>query len=185
MYKYDDPAAVDSRGIVFYGCGLAANRMDASLPLLGPCGGAGLYDARLLRDVRATFGEIFDATFFCYAEDTDLALRARALGYRANYVDSARVLHKGSMTSGGADSDTVMYFGLRNSFLTLIQAMPSGFFLRYFHKIILLLACIVLKYARQRRLNLLWRVLRDVVRALPRAFAKRRRRVRAGLLKTN
>ena len=182
MHRHDAPEEVDNLGIVFYGCGLAANRAHPDLPLLGPCGGAALYDADMLRQIRATDGEIFDAEFFCYAEDTDLALRARALGCRPAYAATANVLHKGSMTSGGADSDMVMYYGLRNSFITLIQSMPGWYFLRYAHKIAGLLIAVAIKYARQGRFLLLMRVFRDVLAASPRAFGKRRRRARVGLL---
>lgn len=182
MYRYDATDEVDSLGIVFYGCGLAANRMSPCLPLLGPCGGAALYEAGMLRDIRATYGEVFDAMFFCYAEDTDLALRARALGYRPAFAATANVLHKGGLTSGGSDSDTVMYYGLRNSFITLIQSMPAGYFYRHFHKMLLLVVSVIVKYARQGRLRMLGRIVRDVLRAAPRALRKRRKAAGAGLL---
>lgn len=183
MMRYDAPAEVDSLGIVFFGCGLAANRAHAAQPLLGPCGGAALYGIGLLRAVHAQAGHVFDPDFFCYAEDTDLALRARALGYRPVYVDGARVLHKGSQTSGGSGSDLVVYYGLRNSFVTLVQSMPAMYFLRFLHYFPLLLCALTLKYARERRLRLLLKVVRDTLKRLPRAWRSRRHLVRACALR--
>jgi GT2 family glycosyltransferase len=83
--------------------------------LLGPTGGCALLRRRLLEDLRAMHGAWFDEQFFCYAEDTDLVIRARWLGYRAAYAADAIVQHEGSLSSGGPDNDFVLYHGIRNS----------------------------------------------------------------------
>jgi hypothetical protein len=42
---------------------------------------------------------LFDADFFAYLEDVDLAWRAQAAGWRALYIPSARVIHHHSGTA--------------------------------------------------------------------------------------
>src|SRR5690606_15403299 len=123
MVPTHQPEAVDSLGITFFSCGIAANRQSIDEPLLGPCGGAALYSARLLRDLRERTGQCFEPRYFCYAEDTDLAIRARLLGYRASYAPTAVARHIGSAASGGSDTPFVMYHGLRNSLSTLARCM--------------------------------------------------------------
>lgn len=61
---------------------------------LGPCGGASAWR----REVLAQLLPLPD--FFIYGEDTDMALRARRLGYGSVYLPRAAVLHRGSMTTG-------------------------------------------------------------------------------------
>ncbi|MEZ5465561.1 MAG: glycosyltransferase [Lysobacteraceae bacterium] len=183
MVAMDEAEVVDSLGIVLYSCGVAANRLAEDETLLGPCGGAALYSTRLLRDLRQKTGQCFEPSFFCYAEDTDLALRASLLGYRATYAPEAVARHVGSASSGGGESEFVMYYGLRNSLSTLVRCMPFWFFVRYGLKLFLLQLMLVAKYLRLGRFRALLRVWRDVMRALPQSLAMRSRLRRAGLLR--
>lgn len=98
-----DGQTIDAAGVVvdrtlagfshLHGAGLA----DLAGPLepLGPCGGAAAYR----RGVLTALGG-FDPEFFAYGEDIDLALRARAAGYRCQVAVDARALHRGSATLG-------------------------------------------------------------------------------------
>lgn len=52
------------------------------------------------RDVIESVGA-FDPLYFAYVEDVDLSVRARAAGWRAVVVPTARVLHRVSAASGG------------------------------------------------------------------------------------
>jgi len=63
--------------------------------LLGPSGGAAAYR-------RSAFeaAEGFDDAFFAYGEDVDLALRLRALGWRAAAAPEARGVHLGGASFG-------------------------------------------------------------------------------------
>jgi N-acetylglucosaminyl-diphospho-decaprenol L-rhamnosyltransferase len=63
--------------------------------LLGPSGGAAAYR-------RSAFeaAEGFDDAFFAYGEDVDLALRLRALGWRAAAAPGARGVHLGGASFG-------------------------------------------------------------------------------------
>jgi len=182
MLHQANPEQIDSLGIVLYRSGIASNRKHLADPLLGPCGGAGLYAASLLRELRARDGHVFDPEFFCYAEDTDLALRARALGWRSVLAPEARVRHHGSLSSGGAGNTFVAYHGLRNSVLTLLKNLPADFFWRNAFWILLMQCAVSAKYLLKGHPGLWWRLYRDLIRALPRVWRQRRALAGAGRL---
>jgi len=56
----------------------------------------------------------FDARFFMYFEDADLAVRVRRLGYRVVCHKGAVCRHEGSATAGGEYEPFQSYFRLRN-----------------------------------------------------------------------
>ena len=181
----DKSGNVDSLGIALYRSTLASNRKHEEDVLLGPTGGCALLTRRLLEDLHASHGEWFDEGFFCYAEDTDLVLRARWLGYRAAYAAGAVVYHHGSLSSGGPGSDFVLYHGIRNSLWWLIKDAPAAWLLRSLPWFVLLHGGICLRHLRRGRARVLWRLYRDAVRGVPAMWRKRRviraaRRVPAG-----
>ncbi|MCB1777597.1 MAG: glycosyltransferase family 2 protein [Candidatus Competibacteraceae bacterium] len=174
VMKYADREQVDNLGITFYKCGLASNRKSPDDPLLGPSGNCALYTADLLRQVHAVSGEYFDDAFFCYAEDTDLAWRAVLLGYRAVYAENALVYHKGSVSSGGPNSDFVLYHGIRNSLFTLVKNVPARFLLRNLFWMLVLHVAILLRYTIKGKLSVVFRLYRDFLRGVPAMRRKRR-----------
>lgn len=174
VMKYADREQIDNLGITFYKCGLASNRKSSDDPLLGPSGNCALYTVDLLRQVYHTSGEYFDEQFFCYAEDTDLAWRAVLLGYRAAYANDARVYHKGSVSSGGPNSDFVLYHGIRNSLFTLIKDVPAQFLLRNLFWMMVLHIAILLRYTIKGKLSVVFRLYRDTLRGIPAMRRKRR-----------
>jgi GT2 family glycosyltransferase len=165
---------VDSLGIALYRSTLASNRKRDDEVLLGPTGGCALLTRRLLEDLRATHGEWFDEGFFCYAEDTDLMVRARWLGYRPAYAADAVVHHEGSLSSGGPDNDFVLYHGIRNSLWWLIKDAPAGWLLRSLPWFVLLHGGICLRHLRRGRIRVLWRLYRDACKGIPAMLRKRR-----------
>jgi len=174
VMKYADRERVDNLGITFYKCGLASNRKSPDDPLLGPSGNCALYTTDLLRQVHALSGEYFDDQFFCYAEDTDLAWRAVLLGYQAAYAEDARVYHKGSISSGGPNSDFVLYHGIRNSLFTLVKNVPTRFLLRNLFWMLVLHIAILLRYTIKGKLGVVFRLYRDFLRGIPAMRCKRR-----------
>ena len=168
---------VDSLGIALYRSTLASNRKREDEVLLGPSGGCALFSRRLLEDLYASHGEWFDEKFFCYAEDTDLVLRARWLGYRPAYAADAVVYHEGSLSSGGPDNDFVLYYGIRNSLWWLVKDAPSGWLLRSLPWFAALHAGICLRHLRRGRARVLWRLYRDAIKGLP-AMRKKRAIIR-------
>lgn len=178
-------AGVDSLGITLFRSTLASNRKREDEILLGPSGGCALLTRRLLEDLQATHGEWFDESFFCYAEDTDLAVRSRWLGYRPAYADDAVVYHARSLSSGGPDNDFVLYHGIRNSIWWLVKNAPLAWFLRSLPWFIALHAAIWLRHLRRGKARVLWRLYRDAIKGVPamrrkRAIIKKSRRVPAG-----
>jgi N-acetylglucosaminyl-diphospho-decaprenol L-rhamnosyltransferase len=168
-----DDDTIDSLGITLYRSTLASNRRREDEILLGPTGGCALLSRRLLEDLRTAHGEYFDTDFFCYAEDTDLVIRARWLGYQPAYAADAMVYHSGSLSSGGAGSDFVLYHGIRNSLWWLIKNAPSGWLLRSLPWFVALHAAICLRHLRRGRIRVLWRLYRDAWRGVP-AMRKKR-----------
>ena len=161
MMKYDDRTCIDNLGITFYKCGLASNRKSLADPLLGPCGGCALYTTELLRQVHQATGEYFDEHFFCYAEDTDLAWRATWLGYNAAYADDAIVYHRGSVASGGPNSDFVLYHGIRNSLFVLAKDIPIGFLLKNAGWMLLLHGAILTRYLAKGKIKIVLHLYSD------------------------
>ena len=166
-------SSIDSLGITLFRSTLASNRKREDEILLGPSGGCALLTRRLLEDLQATHGEWFDETFFCYAEDTDLAVRARWLGYRSAYADDAVVYHARSLSSGGPDNDFVLYHGIRNSIWWLVKNAPLGWFLRSLPWFLVLHLAIWLRHLRRGKARVLWRLYRDAIKGIP---AMRRKR---------
>jgi GT2 family glycosyltransferase len=74
------------------------------------CGAAMLVPRAVLERIG-----VFDPDLFFYSEDTDWSLRARAAGYRHYVVPASRLWHKVSVTSGGENSPTTLYYGVRNT----------------------------------------------------------------------
>lgn len=169
---------VDSLGIALYRSTLASNRKREDEVLLGPTGGCALLTRRLLEDLRSSHGEWFDETFFCYAEDTDLVVRARWLGYRPAYAADALVHHAGSLSSGGPDNDFVLYHGIRNSLWWLVKNAPTAWLTLSLPWFIALHGGIWLRHLRRGRARVLWRLYRDAIKGLP-AMRKKRRIIRA------
>lgn len=174
VMKYADRSQVDNLGITFYKCGLASNRKSPDDPLLGPSGNCALYTTDLLRQIHQATGEYFDDQFFCYAEDTDLAWRAVLLGYRPAYAEDALVYHKGSVSSGGPNSDFVLYHGIRNSLFVLVKDVPTRFLLRNLFWMLVLHVAILLRYAVKGKLSVVFRLYRDFLRGIPVMHNKRR-----------
>jgi hypothetical protein len=179
-----EDGAIDSLGITLYRSTLASNRKREDEILLGPSGGCALLTRRLLEDLRAAHGEWFDESFFCYAEDTDLAVRARWLGYRPAYAANALVHHVGSLSSGGPENDFVLYHGIRNSLWWLVKDAPTDWLLLSLPWFIALHCGIVARHLRRGRVRVLWRLYRDAICGIPamrrkRAIIRKTRRVPA------
>jgi GT2 family glycosyltransferase len=85
------------------------------------CGAAMLVPRSVLAEVG-----LFDADLFFYSEDVDWSLRARAAGYRHYVVPASKLWHKVSVTSGGENSPTSLYYGVRNTTVVCERFAPLG-----------------------------------------------------------
>jgi len=84
-----------------------------------PDGCAALYRRELFDEVGG-----FDEDFFAYADDADLGLRARLLGWECVYVPDAIVYHRHSSTSGSYSLEKI-YWVERNRIWLAIKSFPT------------------------------------------------------------
>lgn len=169
-----DAPVVDSLGICLYKCLLASNRKSTADAFLGPTGGFAIYSRRFLEEVRGLHGYVFDPTYFCYAEDTDLCVRARLLGCSIGYADETVAYHEGQASNAGEYDDFILYHGIRNSIWMAAKSIPSWILLTQLPWFVLLHGGIVLRHTLQGRWRTLVRLYVDAIRGLPRVFAQRR-----------
>ncbi|MGB8633717.1 MAG: glycosyltransferase [Rhodanobacteraceae bacterium] len=174
MHRMDAPELIDSLGIAMYASALASNRKQLQDRLVGPTGGLAIYSRALLEAVRDRHGMVFDERFFCYAEDTDLAMRARLLGFRPAYLDRCVALHWGQASSGGGFSDFVLYHGIRNSIWVIVKDFPLPWLLALSPLIVALHGGIVLRHGLGGRWRVVWRLYRDAFKGLPGMWRSRR-----------
>lgn len=165
---------VDSLGMTLYKSLLASNRKSTRDTYLGPTGGLAIYTRRFLEEVQRVHGEVFDSSYFCYAEDTDLCVRARLLGYCAGYVDEVVAWHEGQASIGGAHNEFVLYHGIRNSIWMAAKSIPARVFLARLPWFVALHLGIALRHVLRGEAGTVWRLYRDAIRGLPQVLAKRR-----------
>lgn len=162
--------AVDRLG---YAWGIAGGQPDdpthspPMAQLLGPSGGAGLYRRRMLAELDG-----FDADFFAYLEDVDLAWRAQWAGWRCAYAPDAIVYHLHSATSTripGLKSRLLA----RNRIWMIAKNYPAGALLRYLPLFMVFELGALLYVARQRRLRSSLRGRAEALVRLPAMIARR------------
>lgn len=173
----DTPSILDGTGDEYTVAGLAWRRdhgraadgaARAAGEIFGPCAAAGLYRRAALLEVGG-----FDASYFCYFEDVDLAFRLRLRGYRSIYVPGAVVLHVGSALSGYR-SDFAVFHGHRNLVWTFFKDMPGPLLAFYLpHHLAMNLAAVVVAARRGQGLVAL-RAKGAAIRGLPRVLRARR-----------
>lgn len=129
MLRAHQPDQIDSAGVAMDWAGIAwdwrggePDRPEETelVEIFGPCGGAALYR----RDLLIALGG-FDADFFAYLEDVDLAWRARLVGWRCLFQPQARVLHAHSATLGDASPFKRFLLG-RNKVWLLAKNLPDA-----------------------------------------------------------
>ncbi|GFE60329.1 glycosyltransferase family 2 protein [Geobacter sp. AOG2] len=176
MRNFYRPERIDAAGLKIGTNGLGYNigygeiddgRYDG-VPLFGPCGGAALYRRELLDEVG-----FFDADFFAYYEDFDLAWRARLAGWKALAAPRALVYHVHSAT-GGEMSRFKVYHTHRNKWFVIVKNWPAALLRRHFVSIVCAdCAAFCLAVLRGRGLAAL-RARLDVLGGLARLLHKRR-----------
>ncbi|OMD41510.1 glycosyltransferase family 2 protein [Paenibacillus odorifer] len=82
------------------GAGEPADQWTQSGPVFGVSGAAAMYSRRMIDDISVD-GEFFDADFFAYKEDVDVAWRGQLFGWQGYYDAEAIGYHeRGWKTSG-------------------------------------------------------------------------------------
>jgi GT2 family glycosyltransferase len=90
--------------------------------VFGACAAAALYRRKMIDDVSVE-GDFFDADFFAYREDADVAWRAQLLGWRCIYAPAAVGWHVRSVVPGKRRSITpsINMHSVKNRFLMRIK----------------------------------------------------------------
>lgn len=173
-----DPERFDGAGDAYHVGGLAwriayGRRLGgvSTTPheVFSPCAAAAL----IRRDAFDDAGG-FDATYFCYMEDVDLAFRMRLRGHRCLYVPGAVVHHVGSGLTGRHSAFSV-YHGHRNLVWTWIKNMPGWWLLVYLPQHIVLTLASIARFGMSGNLRAILRAKRDALAGVRYALAERRR----------
>jgi GT2 family glycosyltransferase len=170
----DSGETVDSLGITLYKSLLASNRKSTADAYLGPTGGFAIYSRRFLEEIVRLHGYVFDPSYFCYAEDTDLCVRARLLGFGVGYANEVVAWHEGQASNAGQYNDFILYHGIRNSIWMAAKSIPARVLIAHLPWIVALHAGIVLRHTLQGRWRTVLRLYRDAVAGLPAVLAQRR-----------
>lgn len=86
----------------------------------GSCAGAAVYSKRAINSIINQYGHFFDASFFAYFEDVDLALRLKKLGLKTMLIKDSIVYHIHSGT-GGKNTYLKSYYLSRNMYKYLYK----------------------------------------------------------------
>lgn len=87
--------------------------------IFSACAGAAMYKKSVLTEIG-----MFDANYFAYMEDVDLAIRSRIYGYKNLLCPDAVVYHIGSATSGSRHNDFKVRLAARNNVWTVYKNLP-------------------------------------------------------------
>ena len=133
------PDVIQSAGIAVDRAGMAWDRLlgrpahtseCAPVEVFGASAGAALYRWALLDELGG-----FDARFFMYLEDVDLAWRAQLAGWRAVYAPAAVVHHAHSASAKEGSPLKNWHLG-RNKLWTIAKCYPSPGLQRYLPAIV-------------------------------------------------
>ncbi|MDP3965087.1 MAG: glycosyltransferase family 2 protein [bacterium] len=112
---------------------------DSKEEIWGISGAACLFRKSALEQVKEGAGEYYDARFFMYKEDVDLAWRLQKAGWKSLYVPSAVAYHRRSAFGRQDDlavaaarkekSKMMNYYSYRNHLLTLFKNETTRTFL--------------------------------------------------------
>jgi len=173
---------LDSAGIYYTAAGRhfdrgagerAAGRYLDEDEIFGPSGAAGFYRREALEKARISTG-CFDADFFLYREDADLAWRLRRLGWRSLYVPAAVASHRRRNLPERRHSMTALanMHSVKNRFLLRINNQTPRDALRTLvptlaRDVVVVGACLTVERSSLPAFGWLWRNRK-------RLFAKRR-----------
>lgn len=129
---------IDSVGVLIYLDASAINRgqkerdggqYEKAEEIFGASASAALYVREALEKVKLPEDNYFDADYFAYYEDVDLAWRLRLAGYKSFYAPQAKVYHVHSAT-GKSYSSFKSFHIHRNHYYNIIKNLPLGFMLK-------------------------------------------------------
>ncbi|MCU6709204.1 glycosyltransferase family 2 protein [Paenibacillus sp. J5C_2022] len=178
----DRPDLIDSTGLAMglsrnakdRGAGEAAANWSQSGEVFGVSGAASMYSRRMIDEISLD-GEFFDEQFFAYKEDVDVAWRAQRLGWKSQYVSSAKAVHARGWKKGGRSSIPlfVRQHSYMNRFYTLLKNESIGWHLLLVVPVITILEALKLGYILLREPALL-KCVPTLARTIPNMLRKRK-----------
>jgi GT2 family glycosyltransferase len=178
MLDFNDHGRLDGAGDVLSWRGGGERRghgerdqgqYDVPSEIFAACGGAAIYRRAAITAVGG-----FDLDYFAYYEDLDWAFRAQLYGFRCRYVPSAILYHRGSETLGRGITDFNGYQLWRNPIWLVAKCFPAGSIARHAPALLRGQAGNLYVAAREGKLRVWARAIRDALRGLPGAVRKRR-----------
>jgi GT2 family glycosyltransferase len=159
MLEMEHPDIVDAAGIRVdrfgfawnVGAGEKANQFTTSREVYGACAGAALYRRAMLDQIG-----FFDAAYFGFYEDADLAWRARKAGWKTMFVPQARVYHLHG-ASFGKISPRKTYLLARNRWWTTLKNFPRASLALHLPLILILDLASLFQAARRGHFQEAWR----------------------------
>jgi GT2 family glycosyltransferase len=141
--------------------------------VFGATAAAALYRGDMIRDISIA-GEFFDADFFAYREDADVAWRAQLLGWHCLYVPLAVAYHVRNVLPSNRRSlpAIINMHSVKNRFLIRIKNMTPDLYRRHWlaitlRDLVVIGACFIYEFHSLRAFAL-------IARAWRRTFSKRR-----------
>jgi GT2 family glycosyltransferase len=132
--------------------------------VFGASAAAALYRRSMIEDICVN-GEFFDADFFAYREDADVAWRAQLLGWRCLYTPEAYAYHVRSVTAASrrSVSSVINMHSVKNRFLMRIKNMTADLYKHHWGSILLrdltvVFGCVL---AEPSSLPAFWRLARS------------------------
>lgn len=172
-FEFSDEQKLDSTGIFFTptlrhfdrGSQEAdTDRYQNREYVFGATAAAALYRRAMIDDISIQ-GEFFDADFFAYREDADVAWRAQLLGWRCLYTPLARGYHVRTVLPDNrrALPAAINMHSVKNRFLMRIKNVTANLYWRNLLSItardlLILIACLV---REQSSLKAFWFVARN------------------------
>lgn len=173
-----DPGRLDGAGDAYHVSGLSwrvahGRCIDAARQVphevFAPCAAAALFRRDAFDDVGG-----FDASYFCYVEDSDLAFRMRLRGHRCLYVPGAVVYHVGSGLTGRRSAFSV-YHGHRNLVWTWLKNMPGWWLWLYLPQHLVLTLAAFVRFGLSGQFKTILHAKWDAILGLRPVLAERRR----------
>lgn len=137
--------------------------------VFSPCAAAALVRRDGFDDVHG-----FDASYFCFVEDVDLAFRMRLRGHRCLYVPGAVVHHVGSGLTGHHSAFSV-YHGHRNLVWTWLKNMPGWWLWVYLPQHLFLTVASIARFTVAGQFRTIVQAKWDALLGVRAVLAERRR----------
>jgi len=109
----------------------------------------------------------YDDSFFLYYEETDWCSRVRKAGFRIVCNPSAKIWHKGSLSTGGGMNSVKRYWLSRNQYLFIMR--NGNKFQRFYftiRNILVTLPTLIISYSIKGRIDLLFSLIKGNVSGL-------------------